>query len=171
MILRLIVLANVLRFDIPLPKAHNIVGFKICLLLHPGLTLHSIMAKKRNQATSPMLAEIIIKGIQEKKGLDIISIDMRKIKNSISDFFIVCHGLSRTQVEAIAGSVEAEVKKAVSQNPWHMEGYENAEWILIDYVDVVVHIFQEEKRKFYNLERLWADAEIREITQEISGKK
>ncbi len=107
-----------------------------------------------------MLTDIIIKGLQEKKGKSIKCIDLRSIKGAISDYFVICHGTSRTQVEALAKSVRNEVKSAVGVNPFHTEGVENAEWILLDYFDVVVHIFEESRRKFYNLEGLWADAEI-----------
>ena len=110
-----------------------------------------------------MLAGIIIKGLQDKKGLDIVSIDLKNLKNAISDYFIVCHGTSSTHVETLADSVQKEVKLAVGSNPWHAEGFENSEWILLDYVDVVVHIFQEPRRRFYNLEGLWADAIVTEI--------
>ena len=121
------------------------------------------MAKSKTQSASSMLAGIIIKGLQEKKGLEIVSIDLKNLKNAISDYFIVCHGTSRPHVEALADSVQQEVKLAVGANPWHAEGFENSEWILLDFVDVVVHIFQEPRRRFYNLESLWADAEVTEI--------
>jgi ribosome-associated protein len=123
------------------------------------------MAKKQVQAASGMLAEVIIHGIQEKKGIDIILMDLRNIHNAMCDYFIVCHGSSKTQVEAIADSVAMEVKKAVGENPFHKEGFENAEWILMDYFDVVVHIFEESRRDFYNLEGLWADAAITKIKE------
>ncbi|HRY32436.1 MAG TPA: ribosome silencing factor [Bacteroidales bacterium] len=116
------------------------------------------MAKSKAPSASGMLAEIIIRGIQEKKGLEIVSIDLRELKNAISEYFVICHGTSRTHVEALAESVEKEVKTAIGTNPWHAEGFENSEWILLDYADVVVHIFQESKRRFFNLEGLWADA-------------
>lgn len=121
------------------------------------------MAKTKNQSASAMLAGIIIKGLQDKKAIDIVSIDLKNIKNAISDYFIVCHGTSRTHVETLADAVQKEVKLAVGSNPWHAEGFENSEWILLDYVDVVVHIFQEPRRRFYNLEALWADAVVTEI--------
>ncbi len=121
------------------------------------------MAKSKNQSASAMLAEIIIRGLQEKKGLEIVRIDLKNLKNAISDFFIVCHGTSRPHVETLADSVQKEVKLAIGAIPWHAEGYENSEWILLDYVDVVVHIFQEPKRRFYNLESLWADAVVTEV--------
>ena len=116
------------------------------------------MATKKVKTASEMLSEIIVEGILEKKGESVVKIDLRKMKNAIADFFIVCHGNSRAQVEAIADSVLMEVKKAVGQNVWKKEGFENAEWVLLDYFDVVVHIFQADARKFYRLEDLWADA-------------
>ncbi len=118
------------------------------------------MATKKVKTASEMLSEIIIEGILEKKGESVVKIDLRNMKNSIADFFVVCHGNSRAQVEAISDSVQAEVKKAVSQNVWKKEGFENAEWVLLDYFDVVVHIFQTDARKFYRLEDLWADAVV-----------
>jgi ribosome-associated protein len=122
------------------------------------------MAKKRiKKETSENLFEIIIKGIQEKKGKDIVSLDLRKLGNSVSDYFIVCHGNSNTQVLAIADSIQDEVQKATGVKPWHKEGMVNAEWILLDYANIVVHIFQETQRQFYKIEKLWADAEITQI--------
>ena len=116
------------------------------------------MAKRKKSETSGMLADIIVKGMQEKLGLDIVKLNLSGIPNSITDYFVICHGSSRSQVDAIADSVQAEVKKAVGGYPMHKEGFENCEWILLDYFDVVVHIFQEDKRGFYQLEKLWADA-------------
>ena len=116
------------------------------------------MAKRKKSEASEMLAEIIIKGMQEKKGIDIVKLNLSVIPNSITDYFVICQGSSRSQVEAIADSVQFEVKKAVGANPWHKEGRENSEWVLLDYFDVVVHIFQPEARNFYQLEKLWADA-------------
>ena len=121
------------------------------------------MKKKKKKITSAVLAEMIIKGIQEKKGKDIVCLDLRNIDNSVSDFFVICEGTSTTQVEAIARSIEETVTKSAGEKPWHSEGKENAEWILMDYVSVVVHVFQNEVRSFYNLEGLWADAEIQKI--------
>lgn len=89
--------------------------------------------------------------------------DLRSVKHAISDFFIVCHGDSRPQVEAIARSVEEEVFKRLKETPIHAEGKQNAEWILLDYFHVVVHIFIKEKREFYAIEKLWADAEIKKV--------
>lgn len=122
------------------------------------------MAKKRiKKENTENLSEIIIKGIQEKKGKDIVSLDLRKLDNAVSDYFIVCHGNSNTQVLAIADSIQDEVLNATGLKPWHKEGMLNAEWILLDYSDIVVHIFQETPRHFYQIEKLWADAEINQI--------
>ena len=118
------------------------------------------MTGKQQKNESEILASIIIKGIQEKKGKDIVSLNFTRLPNTVCNYFILCHGNTKIQVEAIAESVEEEVRKTLGAKPWHKEGFENAEWLLIDYADVVVHIFQEETRMFYNLEKLWADAEI-----------
>ena len=119
---------------------------------------------KKIKDESTTTAEAIIYGIQEKKGEEIVCLDLRKIKSAVTDYFIVCHAKSRTQVEAIAKSMEEEVYKKLKISPWHKEGFENAEWILVDYVTVVVHVFQEEKRQFYGIEKLWADAKIKRMT-------
>lgn len=109
------------------------------------------------------LNEFIIHGMQEKKAQDITIVDLRSIKNAVADYFIICSGNSDTQVEAIAESIEDEVHKATSQNPWRTEGITNNEWVLLDYVDVVVHVFLKDRRKFYALEELWGDAKITNI--------
>lgn len=106
-----------------------------------------------------ILAESAVNGILEKKGQNIRWLDLRNIENAVCDYFIICEGTSRTQVEAIADSVETTVKKETGQRPYRSEGWENALWVLIDYVNVVVHVFEPETRHFYNLESLWADAE------------
>jgi len=124
------------------------------------------MIKKITEKTeSAMLADIVINAIHEKKGEQVVKIDMRPINSPIADFFIVCQGTNRTQVEAIADSIDEEVRKAIGIRPSHLEGRENAEWMLIDYFDVVVHIFQPETRGFYKLESLWADADITEVPE------
>jgi ribosome-associated protein len=114
-----------------------------------------------NSDESKKIAEVIIHGIQEKKGKDIVSLDLRNISSSVSDFFVVCHADSSTQVKAIADSVEDEMYKAFKEEPWHKEGFQNSEWILLDFVSVVVHIFRTEKRDFYGVEDLWGDAELK----------
>jgi len=121
------------------------------------------MATDNKENTTQNLIDSIIFGIQEKKGVDIDVMNFKSIPNSVSDYFIICHGATKNQVEAIAESVEIEVKKKTGFNPWHKEGKENAEWILLDYVDVVAHIFLDSARIFYHLENLWGDAEIKRI--------
>jgi ribosome-associated protein len=113
------------------------------------------------------LVEAVVKGIQEVKGRDICTIDLRKLNNAVTDYFIVCHGTSDTQVEAIARSVTREVFKRTAEEPMHKEGKDKSDWILLDYFDVVVHIFKEETRYFYNLEKLWADADVKEIEYQL----
>lgn len=115
----------------------------------------------RKSDNSEALAEVAVVGMQEKKGLDIVALDMRKLKSSVADYFVICHANSDRQVEAIADSVEEEVRKTLGEKPLHREGAERAEWILLDYVNVVVHIFQAEKRAFYGIEELWGDAAIK----------
>jgi ribosome-associated protein len=116
------------------------------------------MRKKKSE--SEILSGLVVKGMEDKKGKNIQLLDLREVNNAISDFFVVCHGNSRPQVEAIADGVREAVGKKLGMKPWHAEGFENAEWILLDYVDVVVHIFKQESRDFYQLEKLWADAKI-----------
>jgi ribosome-associated protein len=118
------------------------------------------MARPKKKDDSLRLMQAVIEGIQQRKGQNVITMDFAGIHNAICRFFVICQGTSRTQVEAIADSVDEEVKKTLGMDPWHREGYENAEWILLDYVDVVVHIFQEKTRRFYRLEELWADANV-----------
>lgn len=112
---------------------------------------------KKKVGDQALLVEAVIEGIQEVKGKDIVHLDLRKVPNTVSDHFIICHGDSSTQVGAILRSVEKIVLERTGQKPWHTEGISNAEWLLLDYVDVVVHIFSKEKRAFYALEDLWAD--------------
>ncbi|SEM82178.1 ribosome-associated protein [bacterium A37T11] len=118
------------------------------------------MVKTKTANQSAYLSEVIIHGMQEKKGNEIVRLDLRNIHSSVSDYFVVCHAESSTQVRALARSVEEEVFKALNQEPWRKEGTEHGEWILLDFIDVVVHIFKTEKRHFYGIEELWGDAEI-----------
>lgn len=125
------------------------------------------MARQKSKTAPDMLADVIIKGMQEKKAAEIVKLDLSKIPNSITDYFIICQGGSRSQVEAIAESIEFEVKKAIGEHAWHKEGYDNAEWVLLDYFDVVAHIFQPESRQYFQLEKLWADAERTDIAEVV----
>ena len=109
------------------------------------------------------LISVIIKGIDDVKGDDIQLLDLRGIENTVCDYFIICSGNSNTQVNAITGSVQKLVSKELKDKPWHVEGQNNSEWILMDYVNVVVHVFQNHVREFYYIESLWGDAKITEI--------
>lgn len=109
---------------------------------------------------SEKLSEAVVRGMQEKKASNIVVLDLRKVKNAVADYFVICSGGSDTQIDAIADSVDDQVYKETQQNPWHQEGKTNKEWLLIDYVDVVAHIFKNDKRAFYSIEELWGDAEI-----------
>jgi ribosome-associated protein len=119
------------------------------------------MVKNKAISESAYISELAIHGIQEKKGNDIVRLDLRNIYSSVSDYFVICHADSTTQVKAIANSIEDEIYKAIQQDPWRKEGLEYGEWILLDYVNVVIHIFRTDKREFYGVEDLWGDAEIK----------
>ena len=128
----------------------------------PAKSAAKVVAKAEKDATQ-LLADAIVEGILEVKGRNISILNLKSIHNRVCDYFIICQADSNTQVNAIAGSVEEMVKKLTGDRPYRKEGFENSEWILVDYVTVVVHIFQSQIRNFYNLESLWADAEITEI--------
>ena len=117
------------------------------------------MVKKKIGNLSTYLSELAVHGIQEKKGNDIVRLDLRNLNSSVSDYFIICNADSSTQFKAIADSVEDEIYKKTQTDPWRKEGLENAEWIILDYFDIVVHIFKTEKREFYGIEDLWGDAQ------------
>lgn len=121
------------------------------------------MTRHSKEKKTKSSVDYIIQGIQEKKGMQIVKLDLSAIENSVCKYFIICHGTSKPHVQAIAESVEDFVRESIGDKPTNKEGLENAEWILIDYFDVVVHVFQETARKFYKLEDLWADAEIHYI--------
>jgi len=124
----------------------------------------------KNDNESAQLARFIASGMSEKKATDIKILDLRNIKSAIADFFVICTGNSDTQVQAIAENIEKQVWLALQQDVWKKEGLGRREWVLIDYVDVVAHVFQKEKRKFYGLEDLWGDAEIEEYHETEDGK-
>lgn len=119
------------------------------------------MTKK--QVSTDNLIAVILKGIDDVKGDDIQLLDLREIENTVCDYFVICSGNSNTQVNAISGSIQKVVSKELQDKPWHVEGENNAEWVLMDYVNVVVHIFQKHVRDFYDIESLWGDAKITEI--------
>jgi ribosome-associated protein len=123
---------------------------------------------KKEKGTDQLITQII-KGIEEVKGQDIEILDLRDIENTVCDYFIICNGNSNTQVNAIVNSVQKTASKAIQEKPWHVEGSNNAEWVLLDYVHVVVHVFQKQIREFYNIEGLWGDA--KSVIIETTTKK
>ena len=110
-----------------------------------------------------LLITEIIQGIEEVKGENITILDLRELENTVCEYFIICDGTSSTQVNAISGSVQKIVGRNAQEKPWHVEGDNLSEWILVDYVHVVVHIFQKQVREFYALEELWGDAKITHV--------
>jgi len=123
----------------------------------------SILATRKRSSVvrltrNSKIFKTIIKAIQEKKGEEIISLDLRKIPEAVADFFIICEAASTTQVKAIADSVEAEVKENCDELPYKHEGRQNYQWVLMDFVNVVVHVMLPENRRFYKLEDMWSDA-------------
>ena len=117
----------------------------------------------KENINADQLITTIIGGIEEVKGKEIIILDLREIENTVCDYFIVCEGTSNTQVNAIVSSIQKQVSKTLKDKPWHIEGSENAEWILMDYVNVVVHVFQKHIREYYDIESLWGDAKTTQI--------
>jgi ribosome-associated protein len=113
--------------------------------------------------SSESLVDTVVNGIQERKGSKITILDLRNIENMIAEFFVICEGDSNVHVDAVSESVEEIVHKDAGEKPFHVEGKRNAEWVLLDYMNVVVHVFQKEVRKFYSLEDLWADAERKDV--------
>ncbi|NHM01017.1 ribosome silencing factor [Flavobacterium difficile] len=120
----------------------------------------------KNISTDDLLTSII-KGIEDVKGLDIDILDLRGIDNSVCDYFVICNGNSNTQVNAIVGSVQKGVSKELKDKPWHIEGADVGEWVLMDYVSIVVHVFQKHIREYYNIESLWGDAKITSIANKF----
>ena len=119
------------------------------------------MAKKETNADQ--LIAKVIEGIEEVKGQNIDILDLRDIENTVCDYFIICNGTSNTQVTAIVNSIQKVASKELKEKPWHVEGLDNSEWVLMDYVNVVVHVFQKHIREFYDIESLWGDAKITTI--------
>lgn len=114
------------------------------------------MAKENISADQ--LISVIISGIEDVKGKEINILDLRDIENTVCDYFIICEGTSNTQVNAIVNSIQKKVSKELKDHPWHIEGADNAEWVLMDYVNVAVHVFQKHIREYYDIEGLWGDA-------------
>jgi ribosome-associated protein len=122
---------------------------------------------KKRPDGADVLLKSVVKGIYEKKGHDVLKIDLRNLENRIADYFVICHGTSVTQVDSICDSVEYTVRKMAGEKPLHLEGLDNCFWVLLDYGNVVVHIFLEEYRNFYSLESLWADATIEAMEDKL----
>jgi ribosome-associated protein len=116
------------------------------------------MRKTKDTEASELLVKAIVEGMQENKAKDIVILDLRKLNSAVCDFFVICSGDSSTQVDGIANSIARFTRKELKEKPWHIEGKSNSEWILLDYVNVVSHVFYKDARSFYELEDLWADA-------------
>lgn len=123
---------------------------------------------QKGKASTDELISLILQGIEEVKGNNICLLDLREIENTVCDYFIICDGTSNTHVNAMVGSIQKTVSKAIKDKPWHVEGEDNAEWILMDYVNVVVHVFQKHIREFYDIEGLWGDAKFTEIESSVN---
>ena len=111
-----------------------------------------------NNTNADQLIATILSGIEDVKGKDINILDLRELENTVCDYFVICEGTSNTQVNAIVNSIQKKVSKELKDKPWHIEGSDNAEWVLMDYVNVVVHVFQKHIREYYDIESLWGDA-------------
>ena len=123
---------------------------------------------QKGKASTDELIALILQGIEEVKGQQKSLLDLRAIENTVCDYFIICNGTSNTHVNAIVGSIQKTVSKAIKDKPWHIEGQDNAEWILMDYVNVVVHVFQKHIRDYYDIEGLWGDAKFTTIVSSIN---
>ena len=119
---------------------------------------------KVGERDSETLSEFVVQGMLEKKASDVVVLDLRDIKHAVADYFIICSGSSDTQIDAISNSIEEQVFKLSKEWPWKVEGKQNKEWVLIDYVNVVAHVFNKDKRAFYGLEELWGDAKVSTIS-------
>ncbi|APQ16465.1 ribosome silencing factor [Maribacter hydrothermalis] len=123
---------------------------------------------QESKTSADELIALIIQGVDEVKGQNINLLDLRDIENTVCDYFIICNGTSNTHVNAIVGSIQKTVSKAIQDKPWHVEGEDNAEWVLMDYVNVVVHVFQKQIREYYDIEGLWGDAKFTTIESSIN---
>lgn len=116
------------------------------------------MGKGFSENNSQQLCDIIVEGMQENKANDIVVLDLRGIGSAVCDFFVICSGDSSTQVDGITDKVIQHTRTELTEKPWNIEGKNNSEWVLIDYVNVVAHVFYNKTRAFFDLEDLWADA-------------
>lgn len=120
------------------------------------------IAEKNKKKQLETLRDQIVEAALDKKAENVTSLDLRKLPDAVTDFFVICDAQTGIQVKAIADNIIDRIKEETGQNPWHKEGFENLEWVLLDYVDVVVHVFRTETRDFYQLEELWLDADRKE---------
>ncbi len=123
------------------------------------------MLKSNEQNTSDTLSYTIVEGMKNLKAKEIVCLNLTDIESSVCDFFVICHGTSDTHVSAISESIIKETLQTFKEKPWHKEGLTNGNWVLLDYGNVVAHIFQKETRTYYNLEKLWGDAKIQHIKE------
>jgi ribosome-associated protein len=123
----------------------------------------------KEKKSSLMLANIIGEIMLSKKDNDVVIMNLKPLPNTICDYFVVCHGNSFVQIQTIRDAVIDEVRKAVSEKPWHVEGANDSEWLLIDYQNVIVHIFLNRAREYYKIEDLWADAEFSHLKDTAAG--
>ena len=126
------------------------------------MNLTTVQRSKTGDSRSEQLNQMIIEGIRDKKGKNIVQLDLRKLEDAPTDFFIICEGDSNTQVKAISDSIYKKVKEELHTMPSHTEGSLNARWILMDYFNTIVHVFYPETRQFYEIEHLWSDADVTE---------
>lgn len=118
------------------------------------------MTKANHVNQFPELVEAIKEGMENLKASNITIMDLTELENSVCEYFIICDANSNTQVKAISNSIEKNVREKLNDKPWHVEGQDNSQWILMDYVSVAAHIFQAETREFYDIEGLWGDAKV-----------
>lgn len=121
------------------------------------------MAKKTKSIEDEQIVEKIVEGIQERKGKDIVVVNMRKLKEAPCSYFVICEGDSNVHVNAVALSIKDFVQEQINVKPFATDGFENCEWIAMDYGQIIVHVFQRPARAFYDIEHLWADAELQRI--------
>lgn len=121
------------------------------------------MGKPNKNISSELLCSTIVEGMQDNKAEDIVVIDLRDVENTVTDFFVIGSGTSSTQINGIADSIVRTTRKSLKEKPWHVEGKVTSEWVVLDYVNVVAHVFRKDVREFYELEDLWADGKIRQV--------
>ena len=123
--------------------------------------------KEKEEFTSEQLVETIVEAMQDRKAENIVKLDLRNTDSSVADFYIVCHGNSNVQVDAISKGIERDTRDKIKEKPWRKEGFQNSQWIILDYVNVVVHVFHEEARDYYKIEKLWGDAVITNYEHQV----